>query len=290
MEQEGPTGVAREPSFTAMWHAWMRNAHATGHRSPIFGDALSAQLVPEPVRQDVAALMGGFSGKAADALILMAVVRYRLLADRLAAANDRGIEQFVILGAGLDTTALSLPAFAQGWRVFEVDHPATQEWKRQQLAALGWRLPANLVFAPCDFEAQKLLDALDAVGFERDRPALVSLFGVILYLTADATKTLLRELASLAPDSEVVISYSPPPGGPDPVLQEVWGKSSPKVDETGESFIGHYTASQLDQLARDAGFRDTVQYSVETLNATYLAGRLDDLELHAIEQLIIAIR
>ena len=290
MEQADAAGAAREPSFTAMWHAWMRNAHATGHRSPIFADTLSAQLVPEPVRQDVVALMGGFSGQAADALILMAVVRYRLLADRLPAAHDRGIDQFVILGAGLDTSAFVLPAFAQGWRVFEVDHPATQKWKRQELAARGWRLPANLVFAPCDFETQKLLDALDAVGFERELPAVVSLFGVVLYLTAAATKTLLIELASFSPGSEVVISYSPPPGGPDPVLQEVWGKSSPKVDETGESFIGHYTASQLDQLARDAGFTDTVQYSVETLNATYLAGRPDGLELHAVEQLLIAVR
>jgi methyltransferase (TIGR00027 family) len=290
MEQADAMGVAREPSFTAMWHAWMRNAHANGHRSPIFADTLSAQLVPDPVRQDVVALMGGFSGEAADALILMAVVRYRLLADRLPGAHDRGIRQFVMLGAGLDTSAFALPALAQDWQVFEVDHPATQEWKRHELAARGWRLPANLVFAPCDFEAQKLLDALDAVGFERDRPALVSLFGVVLYLTAGATKALLSELASLAPGSEVVISYSPPPGGPDPVLREVWGKSSPKVDETGESFIGHYTASQIEQLATDAGFRDTVHYSVDALNTTYLAGRPDGLELHAIEQLLIAVR
>ena len=290
MEHEDPTRVAREPSFTAMWHAWMRNAHATEHRSPIFADTLSAQLVPEQVRQDVVALMGGFSGKAADALILMAVVRYRLLADRLPAVNDRGTHQFVILGAGLDTSAFALPAFAQGWRVFEVDHPATQKWKRRELTARGWRLPANLVFAPCDFETQKLLDALDAVGFERELPAVVSLFGVVLYLTAAATKTLLIELASFSPGSEVVISYSPPPGGPDPVLQEVWGKSSPKVDETGESFIGHYTASQIEQLATDAGFGDTVHYSVDALNTTYLAGRPDGLELHAIEQLLIAVR
>ena len=165
-----------------------------------------------------------------------------------------------------------------------------RKWKRRELAKLRWELPINLVFAPCDFETQDLFDALAAAGFDRTLPTLVSLFGVILYLTADATKALLRELASLAPGSEVVISYSPPPGGPDPVLQEVWGKSSPKVDETGESFIGHYTASQLDRLARDAGFTDTIEYSVETLNATYLAGRPDGLELHAIEQLVIAVR
>src|SRR5437773_2751721 len=154
MENNSPIAVAREPSFTAMWHAWLRNAHATVHPSPIFADTRSIQLVPEPTRDDVVALMDGFSKETADAIVLMAVIRHRVLADRLPGANERGIRQLLILGAGLDTTAFSLPACAQSWRVFEVDHPATQEWKRQEIAALGWEFPSNLVFAPCDFEMQ----------------------------------------------------------------------------------------------------------------------------------------
>ena len=289
MEHEVSDGPAHEPSFTAMWHAWMRNAHATTHPSPIYADTRSVQLVPETTVRDVETLMEGFSADAADALILEAVIRFRVLADRLPEAGERGIRQFVILGAGLDTTAFSLPTVAQNWQVFEVDHPATQEWKRRELAKLGWELPSNLVFAPCDFEIQEFLDALSAVGFDRALPALVSLLGVILYLTADSTRALLGDLASLAPGSEVVMTYSPPPNGMDPTVQEVWDKASPKVDETGESFIGYYTPSQIQRLVTEAGFSEVVHYSIDDLSASYLRDRRDGLKLHSIAQLLIAI-
>jgi methyltransferase (TIGR00027 family) len=273
-----------------MWHAWMRNAHASTHPSPIFADTRSVQLVPEATRHDVVNLMSGFSPEAAGALIFMAVIRFRLLADRLPEAHERGVRQLVILGAGLDTTVFSLPSWANTWRVFEVDHPATQEWKRQQIADLGWQRPANLVFAACDFETQTVLSALDAVGFDRSRPAVVSLFGVILYLTAEATRALLRELASFASGSEILMTYSPPPGGPDPAVEEVWAKSSPKVDDTGESFIGHYTAAEIEHIVRETGFRDVEHHHVDTLNANYFANRSDGRQLHTIEQILTATR
>jgi methyltransferase (TIGR00027 family) len=282
------SGEAREPSFTAMWHAWMRDAHTTTHPPPVFIDTRSAQLVPDAVRDDVVTLMSGFSPEAADALITMAVIRFRLLTDRLPEARARGMDQLVILGAGLDTTVFS--SSASTWRVFEVDHPATQEWKRQRIAEVGWQLPDNLVFAACDFETQTVLSALDDVGLDRTRPVVVSMFGVILYLTADATKALMRDLASLAPGSEVLMTYSPPPGGPDPAVEEVWSKSSPKVDDTGESFIGHYTAAEIERIIRDAGFRDVQHHHVDTLNATYFADRSDGLEVHTIEQILSAVR
>jgi methyltransferase (TIGR00027 family) len=290
MEQGAGNKVAHEPSFTAMWHAWMRNAHATAHSSPIFTDTRSVQLVPESTRRDVVALMSGFSNEAADALILMAVVRFRVLADRLPGANERGVRQLVILGAGLDTTVFSLPDWGHSWQVFEVDHPATQEWKRQEIARLGWDLPSNLVFAPCDFETQNLLSALDMAGFDRGRPALVSLFGVILYLTRDSTRALLNDLASLARGSEVIMTYSPPSDGTDPAVQQVWDKSSPKVDETGESFIGHYPPWEIERLAREAAFSETIHYSASALNAEYLCDRPDGLRLHTIEQLLVVVR
>jgi methyltransferase (TIGR00027 family) len=229
--------------------------------------------------------MSGFSKEAADALIVMAVIRFRILADRLPGSHERGIRQLVVLGAGLDTTAFSLPEWGRSWRVFEVDHPATQEWKRREMARLGWDLPSNLSFAPCDFETQNLLSA-----FDPGRPALASLFGVVLYLTRDATRTLLSDLASLADGSEVIMTYNPHPDGSDLVVQQVWDKSSPKVDETGESFIGHYSPSEMERLATEAGFSETIHYSASALNAEYLCNRPDSLQLHAIEQLLVAVR
>ncbi len=279
---------AREPSFTAMWHAWLRNAHATTHASPIFSDTRSIQLVPHPVRERIVAVQDSFTRKTADAIILMAVVRHRMLADRVPLAHERGVRQLVILGAGLDTTGFGLPPGAAQWRVFEVDHPATQEWKRQRMADVGWRPPDNLSFAPCDFERQQPLDALDAAGLNRRLPVLVSLFGVILYLTVDATKALLRDLAAFAPGSEVNISYCPPPDGTDPVVSETFERASPVVDSTGESFVGYYRESEIEGLVRAARFSDAIHHRNDELNARYFSGRPDHLRLHTIEQLVTA--
>ena len=280
---------AREPSFTAMWCAWARNNHATLHPSPIFSDTRSVQLVPEQALERVVSAMEGFSQEAADALILLTVVRQRVLADRLSSAHERGVRQLVILGAGLDTTGFGLPEWGGQWRVFEVDHPATQEWKRKRIADVCWEVPPNLVFAPCDFEQDDLLSALAVVGFERQLPVVVSLFGVIIYLTADATKAMLTELATLAPGSEVTLTYESPPDGADPVVQETYDKVSPVVDATGESFVGYYHKSEMEALVCAAGFRDAVDHPIDELNARYLAGRRDHLRLRAIERLLTAV-
>ena len=131
--------------------------HATIHPAPIYSDTRSVQLVPEQTLARVRSIMVDFSQETTDALSLLAVIRHRVLADRLPPAHESGVRQLVILGAGLDVTGWELPAWANQWRVFEVDTPETQAWKRQQIAAAGWEVPPNLVFVPCDFEQQGLL-------------------------------------------------------------------------------------------------------------------------------------
>jgi methyltransferase (TIGR00027 family) len=289
MEKNGPAVDAREPSFSAMWCAWARSIHATRHPSPIFSDTRSVQLVPEQPLGRLVSAMKGFSQEATDALILLTVVRQRVLADRLPPAHERGVRQLVILGAGLDTTGFGLPEWGDKWRVFEVDHPATQAWKRRRITEVGWKVPPNLVFAPCDFEQQDLLSALAAAGFERQRPALVSLFGVTIYLTEDATKATLTELATLAPGSEITLTYESPPDGVDPVVQETYDRVSPMVDAAGESFVGYYRESEMEALVRAAGFPDVIHHRIDELNARYLAGRSDRLRLRTIERLLTAV-
>jgi methyltransferase (TIGR00027 family) len=273
-----------------MWHAWLRNAHATTHASPIFSDSRSIELVPEETLERIEAVQGSFSPETGDAIVLTAVVRHRLLADRFPLAHERGVRQLVILGAGLDTTGFGLPAGGEQWRVFEVDHPAGQEWKRRRIADIGWTVPPNLVFAPCDFERQDLFDALDSAGLNRQLPILVSLFGVILYLTADATKALLTDMATLPPGSEVNITYSPPPDGTDPIVDETFERSSAVVDATGESYVGYYRESEMDGMLRAVGFSDAIHHRNNELNARYFSGRSDGLRLHTIEQLVTAVR
>jgi methyltransferase (TIGR00027 family) len=263
--------------------------HATDHAAPIFIDTRSVQLVPDDARQRFRSVMDDFSQQTADAIVLLSVIRQRVLVDRLPEANERGCRQLVILGAGLDTTAFALPSWGSDWRVFEVDHPATQEWKRARIATVGWTMPPNLVFAPCDFETQDLLSALAASGFDRTRPAVVSLLGVIDYLTRDATRTTLRQLAALAASSEVTISYNPPPDGRDPVATETFAKASPQVDATGESYLGFYSESEIERLVREAGFSEVIHHSLDALNARFFNGRPDHLRLYAIQQLLTAV-
>ena len=288
-QPESSYRAGHEPSFTAMLHACLRNTHATAHAAPIFTDTRSVQLVPVDVRHRVRIFMDGFSQETADSIVLMSVIRYRLLEERLPKANATGVRQLVILGAGLDTTAFTLPAWANDWRVFEIDHPATQDWKRTRIADLGWKTPHNLVYAPCDFETQELLDALDAAGFDRTQPAVASLFGVVLFLTSEATTNTLRQLAALAPQSEVTISYCPPPDGTDHVVTETFTKASPTVDATGESFIGYYREAEIDGLVRETGFSEVLHHPLAVLNARYFNARADGLRLHPIEQLLTAV-
>src|ERR1043165_870964 len=120
--------AGREPSFTAMWHACLRNTHATTHGSPVFLDTRSVQLVPADVVQLTRCLMDSSSRGTADAIVLMSVIRHRVLAELLPAAFQRGLRQLVVLGAGLDTTAFAMAEQGNDCRVFEVDHPATQDW------------------------------------------------------------------------------------------------------------------------------------------------------------------
>jgi O-methyltransferase involved in polyketide biosynthesis len=114
-------------------------------------------------------------------------------------------------------------------------------------------------------------------------------FGVVLYLTRDATTNTLGQLASLAPQSEVTISYCPPADGTDHVATETFTKASPTVDATGESFIGYYSESELECLIREAGFSDVIHHPLAMLNARYFNDRADGLRLHPIEQLLTAV-
>jgi O-methyltransferase involved in polyketide biosynthesis len=105
----------------------------------------------------------------------------------------------------------------------------------------------------------------------------------------DATRTTLRELASLAAQSEVTMTCNPPPDGTDRVAAETFQTASPTVDATGESFIGYYRESEIEHLVREAGFSDVIHHPPGALNARYFDGRDDRLRLHSIEQPLTAV-
>jgi methyltransferase (TIGR00027 family) len=204
------------------------------------------------------------------------VARARFIEDLVLEAVDRGVRQYVILGAGLDTFAQRRPDVASRLHLFEVDQPGPQAWKRRRLIELGFGVPAWLRFVPVDFEAawwQSLTDA----GFDADKPAIVASTGVSMYLTRDAIIATLRELAALAPGSTFAMSFLLP-------LELAAAEVRPGLERAvrgaragGTPFISFFTPAEILALARDAGFRDARHVSAAALTQRYFAGRSDGL-------------
>lgn len=125
------------------------------------------------------------------------IMRNRYTEDCLAESLARGVRQYVILGAGFDTFAYRQPAWAAALRIYEVDRPATQEWKRERLDAANLKAPRNLAFAPIDFENTSLHDGLSAGGFDFSTSSFFSLLGVTPYLTAEALESIFKLVREL---------------------------------------------------------------------------------------------
>src|SRR5262245_30311283 len=154
-----------QPSRTAMRVAVRRAAHQVFDRPLVLDDPLALAIVGSDAAEQLDAARSGQQGTVARAIRAFIVARSRLAEDELARAIARGARQYVILGAGLDTFAYRNPFESRALRVFEVDHPSTQEWKRRMLAAAGIVIPSSVTYAPADFERQTLKNALDHARF-----------------------------------------------------------------------------------------------------------------------------
>ena len=216
------------------------------------------------------------------------VARSRFVEDLVAEQADRGVRQYVILGAGLDTFAQRKPQIAARLRVFEVDRPGPQAWKRQRLTELGYGVPDWLRLVPVDFEAGgSWWEALPAAGFDPDQPAVVASTGVSMYLTRDANRATLRQLASLAPGSTVVMTFQLPLELVDEVDRPGREISERGARASGTPFISFFSPPEMLALARDAGFADASHVSAAMLSDRYFAGRADGLRYSG-EDLLVA--
>jgi methyltransferase (TIGR00027 family) len=184
------------PSQTAMIVAVGRGRHRWEGPPPwVFDDPFALVLVG-PSWREMAARAARLPDAVARQLRANLVVRARYAEDRL----TRGMfGQYVILGAG--------PDLLRGLRVYEVDHPASQVWKRQRAAELGLPISERHVFATVDFEAESLGEGLDRAGFDWTQRSMFSWLGVIEYLTIDAIEATLRTIGACRSDSEVAFSY-----------------------------------------------------------------------------------
>lgn len=220
------------------------------------------------------------------------LARARFVEDLVTEQADLGTRQYVILGAGLDTFAQRRPEIASRLRVFEVDRPGPQAWKRQRLIELGYGIPGWLRLVPVDFEAEadeSWWKRLTAAGFDADQPAVVASAGVSMYLTKDANAATLRQLASLAPDSTLVMTFQPPLELLEDEERPVRQAAEDGARASGTPFISFFAPEEILALARAAGFRHARHVSAAMLNQRYFAGRTDGLRTSSGEELLVAI-
>jgi methyltransferase (TIGR00027 family) len=217
------------------------------------------------------------------------VARSRFTEDLVAEHVERGVSQYVLLGAGLDTFAQRQSGLGARIQVFEVDQPGPQAWKRERLTELGYGIPAWLRLVPVDFEASgSWWDRLAAAGFDVGQPAVVASLGVSMYLTTDANAATLRQLASLAPGSTLVMTFAPPLE-----LLEAAERPAREVAEhgarsSGTPWLSFFAPQEILAMARRAGFKDAEHVSAALLNQRYFAHRTDGLRTSSGEELLVA--
>jgi len=262
-----------QASKTALGVAIRRAAHQLADKPPVLDDPIALRLVGEryprlmeralhPVGRDFRGFMAA---------------RSRYAEERLAEAVAHGVAQYVVLGAGLDTFAYRNP-FPE-LRVFEVDFPATQVWKRSMLEQAAIAVPSNLVFVALDFEHQTLADGLTQAGLECDKPAFFGWLGVVPYLTLDAVRATLNVVARMPAGSGVSFDYAVDPETLSPIGRVAFDRLAERVAAAGEPFQLFFTPETLESELRQAGFQRMEQVGSAELNHLYFNNRADGLKL-----------
>jgi methyltransferase (TIGR00027 family) len=281
MEHQGP-------SRTAIGSAMHRAAHLLLDNGEILADPFAR----------------AFAGYASDAEMLQAIalanypafprmrvlfaLRNRFAEDQLTEAMTRDIRQYLILGAGLDSFAYRRPDLMSSLDVFEVDHPASQRWKRERLAELGITAPAHLHYLAIDFERQTLAACLSDSAVDLTKPVFLSVLGVTQYLTRAAFLHTLGEVATTARGSEIVLQYVVPPAtlaGGEADLVRAWIEDGKSL---GEPWLSFYEPSEMERHLTDVGFGHFSHLGAKQAAERYLAHREDGFLLPGYSRLIHA--
>lgn len=263
MEHDGP-------SRTALVTAYARAYHQIADRPPIFTDPLAARMLG--VTADELTELGSNTTDDLGAVIsdrarrLFFAARARFAEDAVAAATASGTRQVVILGAGLDTFAYRNPY--PDLHVFEVDHPATQAWKRERLATVGIDQPETLTLVPVDFETQDLAAELESTPFTRTQPAIFVWLGVVFYLTPSAAGSTLGYIAGQAQPVDVVFDYLQP-ARTDEDRAHLRARAE-RLADTGEPLFSYFTPAAITRQLHDLGFTDVEDHAAQDLIGTYL--------------------
>lgn len=267
-----------QPSQTALGVARRRAVHQLFDRPLILKDPLALRILDAASQAEARATPADrLHHPFHQTMRFLVALRSHFAEERLAEAVPRGVSQYVVLGAGLDTSAYRCP-FPQ-IRIFEVDHPATQAWKQHRVADAGLPVPSHLTYAPIDFEHQALAEGLASAGFRATEPAFFSWLGVVPYLTRDAALATLRFIASLSAGSGVAFDY--------PIhLHRLssWEQAArialaERVASIGEPFRLTFDPDELARELRTLGFTQMEDLDSDQINARYLQNRPDGFQL-----------
>ncbi|AKM45261.1 SAM-dependent methyltransferase [Burkholderia contaminans] len=265
------------PKPSALMVATQRAAHQLLDRPLVLDDPVALAVLGATEAQAVHDNIDRFRHPASVGLRSSVIVRSRLADDVWAAAIERGVRQYVVLGAGLDTSAYRHPHAAE--RIFEVDLPATQAWKQARLREAGIALPPSLHFVPVDFERVGLAEGLARAGFDADAPAIFSWLGVTMYLDEAAVIDTLRFVVDRSEGSAVLFDYALPLSSLPPILRIAMEQMTSQFAERGEPWKSFFEPAALAEKLVSLGFTQCTTWTPDDLNQRYFSNRTDALLL-----------
>lgn len=276
-----------QPDSSAVRVALWRALHAQLDAAPpVLADEVGLQLADPPDGWRERPDMDQMRTRGFRAAI---VARARFIEELVAAEADGGVDQYVLLGGGLDTFAQRRRELAERLHVYEIDRPGAQAWKARRLTELGYGVPPWHHLVPFDFEgAGSWWDALVSAGFDEHRPAVVASTGVAMYLTNEANMAALRQLARLAPGSTVAMSFLVPIELVAPEDRPGLEASQAGAKASGTPFVSFYRPEDMVAMARDAGFRTAEHVAGRVLADRWFADRSDGLRPSTGEDLLVA--
>jgi methyltransferase (TIGR00027 family) len=261
------------PSRTALRVALRRAAHQLHDVPVVLDDPMAVAVLGSTYAEELRRTPLRADRPFSIALRAFLVARSRYAEDGLKQAIQSGVNQYVLLGAGLDTFAYRNP-YPQ-LRVFEVDHPATQQWKRELLHRNRIPIPDSLSYTPVDFESQSLSMQLRDAGFDQAATAFFAWLGVVPYLTLEAFRATVDFISAQPSGSGVALDYGQPRTAL-PLLERLAHDSlASRVEKAGEPFQLFFTPAEI--AAEFSRFHGIEDLGSTEINARYFSGRSDQL-------------
>ncbi len=277
------------PSLTAHKVAMMRAAHQILDNPTVFEDPIALRIVGSEGASAIRSEKRRYNTRLHSHLRAIVVARSRFVEDELFQAIKRGVRQYVILGAGLDTFAYRNPYSDCGLKVFEVDFPATQEWKRRQLNEAKITIPDSLIFVPMDFETQILADRLAEVGFKADKPSFFSWLGVTMYLTRETVmETMKSIILSASSGSTIAFDYVIVPSSQSFLRRLVFRLLARRLAAVGEPWQSFFDPESLISDLKAIGFTQADDFGPQEINLRFFNDRTDKLKVGGFGHLIKA--